>query len=167
MKHIYQTPFRQTAFKLLSALALIYAFSLAGFGQTTQTVEIQVVKVPDQVMKEVVRRILTSYFKPRDQAKTVYLSENGIKQTWLPKIKNIEFRLLTAEEFEKSGKSAYLFTETTLTEDTYSIGFGFGDSPCNLTGDSWYFRFINQKVELQQNGRFARGCGRGSGDDNE
>lgn len=139
--------------KLLFALMLMFSFATIGFGQTI----IVPAKVPEQEMEQVVRRILIWSFKPRNQPTEIYLSEKGIKQTWLPKIKNIEFRLLSDKEFEQRNEGAYLFTDAYFSEDKYQIGFLFGKK-CEADGKGWYFRLTDQKVKLWQSGEYGVRC---------
>ncbi|MEP6900182.1 MAG: hypothetical protein ABJA66_00445 [Actinomycetota bacterium] len=159
MKREDQRICKPLVFKFLFALMLIFSFSIMSFGQTLESDESSVVNVPEQFMKQVVRRILVWSFKPRSQPKVIFLSKAGIKKSWLPKIKNIEFRLLSDGEYKQRNEWIYFFTETEVSEGKYQIGFGLGDYQCNSTGDSWYFRITKQKVRIWQNGSFGSGCG--------
>lgn len=159
------TPFlhkimRETVFRFLIALILISSFSFVGFAQTDDTEETPIL-IPNEAMEQVVRRVLVWSFKPRNKPTLIYLGEQRIKQSWLPTIKNIEFRLLSAEEIERKNLEVYFFTEPELSGKTYSIGFAFGTPNCNYLGDYWHFRISNQKVRLWQNGGVGGGCSNG------
>lgn len=139
--------------KLLFALMLMFGFSMIGFGQTI----IVPAKVPEQEMEQVVRRILVWSFKPRNQPTEIYLSEKGIKQAWLPKIKNIEFRLFSEKELEQRNKDYYYFSDTNFSEGKHEIDFLLGNQ-CNANGNIWYFRLSKQKVKLWQSGNVGKIC---------
>lgn len=153
--------FRKTSGRrALFALILIFGFSLVGFAQPEEADETPV-SVPEQAMEQVVRRILTWYFKPRSKPKIIYLSEQpqGLKKSWLPQIKGVEFRLLSETEVaEKEG--VYFFTELEKRpKNRFYIGFAFGSLNCTYTGDSWNFRISKQKVKLWQPDKgFGGGC---------
>ena len=136
---------------------LIFSFSPAGFGQMTQADESSAVNVPEQAMKQVVQRILVWSFKPRNKRTEIYISDEGIKAVWLPKIKNIEFYLVPEVDLAKRG-DLYFFTEPTLSEGIYEIGFGFGEPHCSASGNSWFFRLSKQRVKLWQSDGFGSGC---------
>jgi hypothetical protein len=96
-------------YQLLAALFLIFFFGSFSIGQTVQSeAEAQVI-VPDYAMEQVVQRVLVWYFKPRTQHLTVYLSDQRIKQNWLPTVKNVEFRLLSNDEIKRRSLKAYFF----------------------------------------------------------
>lgn len=120
---------------------------------------------PENVMREVVGRILTYKIKPSRQRKIIYLSSQFISSSWLPQIKNIEFRLLSADEVEDIDEKIYFFTEPEFqAQGIYEIGFAFGDPNCNYSGDTWRFRVTAAgKVRLwESRGGFGGGCAVGS-----
>jgi hypothetical protein len=161
MSRNYREARRELARRFLFALILIFSFSLAGFAQTEESDETPVV-IPEQAMEQVVRRILTWYFKPRSKPKIIYLSEQGLKKSWLPQIKDVEFRLLSETEIaEKEG--VYFFTKIEKRPgNKFYIGFAFGDPGCSYAGDSWNFRISKQKVKLwQPDEGFGGGCSTG------
>jgi len=141
----------------LFTLILIPAFSFTGFGQTEESDDKPVV-VPEYAMEQVVRRVLTYSFKPRNKPTIMYLAEQEIKQSWLPTIKNIEFRLLSIEEIHQKDMNVHFFTKPDLSENTYDIGFAFGDPTCKYSGVNWSFRISKQKIRLWQNGGVGGGC---------
>lgn len=134
--------------KLLLLLIMLFSFFVVVNSQETETEESSVVSVPENAMREVVRRILVYNFKPRTRKKVIFISQEGIKQGWLPKIQNIEFRLLTDGEIEDKGKDIYFFTKSEIAKSTYEIGFALGDPNCEYFGRSWKFRPTKSKVKL-------------------
>lgn len=149
--------FKQLVRRFLFALILISSFSVLGLAQTEESNETSVV-VPEQAMEQVVRRVLVWSFKPRNNPTVIYLAEQGIKQSWLPTIKNIEFRLLSIDEIQEKDLKAHFFTKPDLSGNTYNIGFAFGDPTCEYLGINWHFRISRQKVRLWQNGGVGGGC---------
>lgn len=148
--------------KLLLFLFIISSISVNILGHDTDDEKSSVVFVPENVMQEVVSRILIYQFKPRTQEKIIFISEKGIKQAWLPTIQNVEFQLLTDEEIEDSGKDVYFFTEIKISKRTYEIGLAYGDPDCDYIGNTWNFRFSKSKVRLWRlDGEFGGGCGGG------
>lgn len=125
----YREICKQFVRRFLFASILIYGFSVAGFAQTEVSEE-KLIVIPDQAMEQVVRRILTWYFKPRNQKRVIYLAEKGLQKSWLPEIKGIEFQLLSAEDIEEK-EGVYFFTKLELSESKYQIGFAFGEPDCN------------------------------------
>lgn len=121
--------------------------------------------VPDAVMKQVVRRIIKWYFGPRSQPRKIYLLDKGIKRSWLPEVKNVEFVLVPSEgEKPPSVEGVYFFREPVVEGKSFSIGFGFGDPDCTSTGDYWSFRLDKNRVRLWlPPGGWGSGCSSGSG----
>ncbi|HEY0430112.1 MAG TPA: hypothetical protein VGC76_20180 [Pyrinomonadaceae bacterium] len=149
----------KTRLKFLFLISLIFCFSTQNFGQTSD------INVPDKAMEQVVRRILTWYFKPRSEPKKICLSSRGIKKAWLPEIKNIDFQLIPDEELGQSG-NVFFFTAPTLENGRYEIGFGYGEPDCSASGDTWYFRLSKQKTRLWKPVGAGFGSGCGTGDSN-
>jgi hypothetical protein len=152
----------QTALRFSAALLLFCCFVLSVSGQT----ETNAADVPEYASAQVVRRILTWYFKPRTKPKTIYLAAKGIKKEWLPEIKNIEFQMLTDEEVKQNGQ-VYFFREPEFSNGKYKIDFGYGDPNCNNQGDTWFFRLSNERVRLWKGNYligWGSGCGVGSGE---
>lgn len=145
------------ALKLLFALMLMFSFSMIGFGQTVKTDKTAVLNVSEKIMQQVVRGVLIGTFTPQNEPSVVYLYEKRTKKSWLPKIKNIEFRLLSDEEFEQRTEGAFFFTEPELLEGKYKIGFVFGRK-CGAGGNSWYFRISKQKLKLWKGEIYRLGC---------
>jgi hypothetical protein len=140
-------------------LVLIFSFSMFAFAQTVESEEQPEIVVPEQAMEQVVQRVLVYAFKPRTKPTVIYLAEQGIKQSWLPTIKDIEFRLLSIEEIQQKELNVYFFTKPDLSGNTYDIGFAFGDPTCKYLGVNWHFRISKQKIKLWQNGGVGGGCG--------
>ena len=162
MNRNYRKICKQLARRFLFALILISTFSLLGFAQTEESEEPPVV-IPDRAMEQVVRRILVWHFKPRNQKKVIYLAEKGIQKSWLPKIKGIEFRLLSETEVEEKERVHFFTALEKRSPRKYYIGFAFGDPTCDYIGDTWYFRLSKEKVRLwKPNKGFGGGCGRGN-----
>lgn len=152
---------QQTIFRLLFFLILISNFSVISFGQSFPLQEKEVA-LPEQAMEQVVKRILTWTFKPRTKPTTVYLAEQRIKQAWLPTIKNIDFRLLSADEIEQKNLEVYFFTNPYLSEKAFNIILMFGTASCDNVEYSypWRFRILKQKVKLWSSKKgFGGGCG--------
>jgi hypothetical protein len=142
----------------LFTLMVILFFSVIVGSQEIEGEKSFVTPVPEIVMHQVVRRILVYNFKPVNRRKVVYLSKQGINQSWLPAIPNIEFRLLSDEEIEDKGTGIYFFTKPELSKRTYDIGFAFGNPDCEYTGETWRFRVAENKVRLWQGGFFGGFC---------
>jgi hypothetical protein len=156
--------FSQIASKSLLIIILALSFSIATFAQSEDSSDETEIKLPDEIMQQVVKRILVYSFKPRKKATTIYLAEEGIKENWLPKIKNINFKLLSKEEIEK--KDVYFIKFFGKEKKNYAIGFAFGNPYCSYEGKSrWSFRIVNERVKLwKENGvGFGGGCGSGNG----
>lgn len=111
--------------------------------------------VPNAVRAQVVRRILTWYFKPRSRPKTIYLLNDGVTPAMLPAIRNIEFQLVS-----DAGKPAdvYFFQQPYQEGSKLRIGFGYGDPNCSAIGESWFFNVSGSRVRLWQAGSFGMGC---------
>ena len=144
--------------KLLSFATIILSLSILVNGQEIENTETSEISLPENVMREVVQRILVYKFKPVKRKKIVYLSQKGIEPTWLPKIKNIEFSLLSNEEIDNRDSGIYFFSAPESKNKTYEIYFAFGNPTCEFIGDSWRFRIINNKVKLWYESEIGGGC---------
>lgn len=147
--------------KIVFFLLVIFVFSGAAEGQETESIESAEIQLPEKFKQDVVRRILVLNFKPAKRQKVIYLASQDINSSWLPKITNIKFKLLSAEELEDGKRKVYFFTNPTLENKTYSLGFGFGSPNCNYTGEVWSFRIIRNKLKLWRDGQMGGGCGSG------
>lgn len=133
--------------KILFSLVLILNFSTVGFSQTLKSDRTPAVIVPEQVMKQVVRKVLIWYFKPRNQRKVIYLSARGLQQSWLPEIKGIKFQLLSKQE--TNSEEYYSFTDVEeRLKGKFNISFSYGCQSCGYYGDVWHFRILKQSVTL-------------------
>lgn len=140
-----------------------------GFFATVQCQELEneepsQTSISSNIKQEIVRRILLFKFKSSKRQKVVYLAKGDIDSSWLPKIPNIEFRLLSDEELEDRETGVYFFTEPELTKKSYSINFGFGDPECDYTGGGWNFRITKNRLRLWYVGEIGGGCGGGGRD---
>lgn len=149
--------YKKLARSFLSASILICGFSIVGFAQTVESEDTSVV-VPERAMEQVVRRVLIWSFKPRNKPTVIYLAEQEIKQSWLPTVRNIEFRLLSNEEIQQKSLKVHFFTKPEFSENEYSIGFAFGSPVCEYKGEYWCFRISNKKVKLQLCGAVGGDC---------
>ncbi|HMS41797.1 MAG TPA: hypothetical protein PKE69_16315, partial [Pyrinomonadaceae bacterium] len=134
--------------KLKFVFVLLIALVFSGIAKGQETDESSKIEIPDNIKQEIVRRILVFKFKPLKRQKVIYLASEGINASWLPKIANIEFKLLSDEEIEDGEREVYFFTKSTLEKKTYSIGFAFGITNCSYIGDGWNFRITNNKLRL-------------------
>jgi hypothetical protein len=119
--------------------------------------------IPDFAMKEVVRRVVTWYFKPRNTPRTIYFSGKGIKKEWLPSIRNIEFIVLEKDSPRYDGP-VYFFQHPRSLGKGFTIEFGRGDPECHAIGDTWGFHIAGERVHLfQAGGGWGMGCSASAG----
>lgn len=144
----------------LFTLLFVTVLNGGGFAQTDRSGEEDPAKISGAAMEYVVRRILSSEFKPSESPKIVQLLDRDIESSWLPKIENVQFVLVQKGQY--SG-DIYFFTEPAQKNGIYNIGFGYGDPWCNASGSSWRFRLKKSKVKLWFSGGFGSGCGDGAG----
>jgi hypothetical protein len=111
--------------------------------------------------------ILTEEFKPAMQPRTIYLSDQFVKASSLPKIENIEFVLLNDADFEKRGEGylfSYLGPELAVSLaslDVIQVDFGFGKVSCGSSGWSYFFNVASDRVERNSgHGTWSRHCPR-------
>lgn len=113
-----------------------------------ETAEELKVTLPDAVMEQVVKRIVTWYFKsPKKAKKTIYFAEENIKKEWLPAIANIEFVISKKGEKDYE-QSVYLLRNLQKNGNGYEIWFGYGDRDCDAGGDIWSFHVRGSRVRL-------------------
>ena len=118
------------------------------------------VVLPDHVMRQVVSRMVTWYFKPRAKPTKIYFSDANLKKEWLPEIRGITFVLLPDLEYH-SGRRGYMIDQVGREGRGYSIGFGHGKIGCpgGGHGETWYFRVTNSRVRISRaRGNFGWGC---------
>ena len=144
-------------FELISSLIVIFCFSIFNVGQAEITNKKSRTVVPDQIMKQVVRRVLVWSFKPRSKPTVVYIFKEGPNKSWLPVIRNVEFRLLSIEEIQHRESKVYFFTEPEQSGNSYSIAFAFGTPPfgtshCKYKGENWHFRISEKTLRLWPKG---------------
>ena len=135
-------------------LLVLLTFPVVALGQTDDDREYHDVNVPDRIMEQVVKRILIGEFKARKKSKAIYLLNEGIKRSWLPSIKNINFQLVERNYPD----DIYFFQKPELSGKTYRIGFGFGAPFCDASGDYWVFRLSRRRVKLRRSVGFGMAC---------
>lgn len=150
---------------LLFILLLSLGFAAIVQGQEPKDKEPSQTSISSNVKQEVVNRILIFKFKPSSRQKVIYLAKGDIDSSLLPKIPNIEFRLLSDEEIEDRETGVYFFTEPELIKKSYSISFAFGDPHCGYTGGGWSFRITQNRLRLWYVGEVGGGCSGGVGRD--
>jgi hypothetical protein len=141
--------------------AFILLTVLTGVSITVSAQDISGPNLQESVYREVVQRILAYKFKATKREKVVLLAEKGLKETWLPVIKNVKFRLLTEGEIEDLGRDVFFFTETKANNGGYDIALGFGNPNCDYIGDGWRFRISDTGTRLWPVGSVGGGCGGG------
>jgi len=145
--------------KLLFALLIILSFSVMANSQDAENEKPTTNPTPENVMREVVRRILVYKFKPANNRKVIYLSKEGIDGSWMPFIPNVEFRLLSDDELQDRDGGVYFFSKPELSKQTYTVNLAFGDPDCDYLGEGWRFRTSKNKVRLWLVGGIGGGCG--------
>ena len=146
---------------MLRLLLISLLFAVLSFPALAQGEE-KPVTVPDAAMQQVVRRVVTWYFKPRTKPKTIYFSNQGIKADWLPNIRNINFVLVEPDSPESHERGVYFFKDVRIESREYLVDFGFGDPGCRARGDTWSFRVVRSRLRLYQiNGGFGSLCSAG------
>lgn len=118
------------------------------------------VTLPDNVMHQVVDRIVRFYFKPRAKPTTIYFSDRNLKKHWFPKIRNIKFELVDGQA-DLNGLYGYTFETAERNGRVYDIGFGYGEIGCSGggSGRTWTFRITGRRVRLWFNGgRWGWNC---------
>lgn len=162
MNRSYRKLCPQIARHFLTVLALLSLFSISLYAQTDEPEEAPVI-LPEQAMKQVVRRILIWYFKPGNQKRIVYLADSGgVQKAWLPKIKGVEFQLLPETEAAEMYQVRFFAQLEKVSPDKYEIGFALGEPNCSYVGDLWKFRVTKRKVRLwKTNLGIGGGCGKG------
>lgn len=114
------------------------------------------VTLPDNVMRQVVERVVVGHFATLRRSRIVYFSEQNIKRSWLPKLNGIEFVIASATD----GKEVHFFRSPERVGKDYQIDFGWGDPDCDAEGEIWSFkitgRFVHN-VELAGGG-WGSGC---------
>jgi len=132
-------------------------------GQAVDPASSSDIGVPNQAMEHAIPRILAWYFRPKRRPKVIYLAGDGIRASWLPSVKNIEFRLLSSEEVRQRGEEVYFFTTAAGPGDSFRIGFSYGTPGCVHVGDTWQLRISKKRIRLwRDGGSIAGGCSSGS-----
>ncbi|MBK9153340.1 MAG: hypothetical protein IPM25_03850 [Chloracidobacterium sp.] len=115
--------------------------------------------LPDEVMKQIVQRILRYQFKPRNKPILIPLAESSVKREWLPEIRNVGFTFVPDEQVPDHEKGVFLFEGPERDGDAYAIKVGWGDLDCFADGTWWKFRIVSGTVRLWPIGTWGRGCG--------
>lgn len=137
--------------KLFAAIVLFFCLTLTAFGQTPESSETSPAAIPPAAKAQIVSKILTWYFKPQSRKKVVTISNDDVEAAWLPKIKGVEFRLISEAEAHETNEKVYVFRFTELDDlkgNWREIGFGFGAFGDGFMGDTWAFRLANRKLSL-------------------
>ena len=152
-------------FLLVPIVALISAMLVLAQNEDSEVSEFS--DVPKGVIRDVVHRVLIYKFKPVSKKKRIilanqiYFTEPGsskfeitIDQSWLPKIRNIEFQLQSSP-FDKD---VYFFKEWESKSSVFWILFAYGDPKCSYLGDLWAFRTAGARSRLWPDGGAGGGC---------
>jgi hypothetical protein len=149
--------------KTTIAAAILLTLLLAVQVAKSQTREVPA-SISSAVFSKIVKFIALNEFKPADEAKTIYISDQLIEASWLPKIHNVKFVLLNDKQFDEHGK-AYLFKEAKLEEGMLKVDFGFGELRCSASGMSYYFQVTGDEYKkLDLDGGWGSACASGSAD---
>jgi hypothetical protein len=149
-----------TSFMKIKASVLLIVLLGATFTLFAQDEDVAPT-ISEATFREVVQRILVYKFRPRKVERVVLLGGKEIKESWLPKINGVKFRLLTEGEVEDLGRDVFFFTQPTLEKGTYEIALGFGNPHCDYVGDGWSFRVTKTRTRLWPVGSVGGGCGGG------
>ena len=157
--------------KRLATLTLITAvvlLSLSSFSAAQRPAELT-----DDVLKQLVDRILRYEIKPSEiprvvyiSAATGYLARDGddstfvlipIRQEWLPSIRNVEFKLHEFKDEESDDTAGYEFNSVERAKNRYEIKVAYGNLGYGGgKGKTWAFRIRRGKLRLwpEKNGGF-------------
>lgn len=157
--------------KIHKILFVVLILPILVLGQGEEREKSQLGSVAKEVVKDVVYRVLVYNFKPRTKKKRIlladriYFSEAGstnaeilIDETWLPKIRNIDFQLQSPRDDE----DIYFFKEWDDESHARKVLFGYGHPACSYSGNVWIFRVIGSKSRLWLDGGAGGGCSHGS-----
>lgn len=108
------------------------------------------VALPDSVMKQAVQQILRRHVKPPSQPQIVYILDRLIRVECLPRIKNIEFRIVKEDwDYASRQKKGYVFDRLRKEKGRFLLDLGYGDLDCGETkGDSWAFSVRKNRVRF-------------------
>ncbi len=118
------------------------------------------VPLPDEIIRQAVGRILIYNFRPKRIPVTIPIAkfisvvlnksdsafDIPIKQGWLPKIKNLTFKLIPEEEISDIDK-IFVFSNLRQNEGFYSISVGRRDK-CAGEGIVWILRTNPSRFRL-------------------
>ena len=144
------------------ALALLLFISASVSGQSDD----EEIRLPNEVMQDVVARVLRDKFKPGDSPKTVELYEEGLSWEWLPSIRNVFFVLVSKKEIESREVEVHFFKAKARRDKKGNIfvDFGFGNPFCSASGSTWSYSEKKGPSSLRAfSGGWGMGCGHGSG----
>lgn len=148
---------------MTKGICILFCLLLVQMSSVAQDTKEDVL-LPDEVMRQVVSRILIYNFKPRQTSTTVPLAESQVKQDWLPEIRNVAFELVPDKRIIDYENGVFLIEKVERAGTAYSINVGWGDLDCDATGVTWKFRLLSRQVRLWlTNMGWGRGCGRGYG----
>jgi hypothetical protein len=150
------------ALKILLLLVLMLNFSAVNFSQTLESDTATEVTLPDAVMKQVVRKVLTLHFKSKKQDEIVYLSDSiypffsgwmhppksRIQPSWLPKMEGAEFQLISRNN--DYCKQYFFSGPREISKGKYKIHFGNGCWSSGFKIDVWDFSVLKKVIKLQK-----------------
>lgn len=140
---------------LYTVLAMLLVFSSTSLAQKSETVNL-----PDEIMQQVVSRIIRWQFKPARKPRTIPIANVRVKREWLPVIENITFDLVPGKRTSDFQNGVFFFEEVTRDGSAYSINAGWGDPECGGLGDTWKFKVSGNRVRLWPTGfGWGSGCG--------
>lgn len=121
--------------------------------------------VPSAARKQVVKRIVTWYFKSPKKPQTIYVAAQNIQKEWLPTIRNIEFVILEKQPPKGYERKVYFFRPLEMQKGSFLLPFGYGDPDCDSIGDTWSFRVNGSRVKQLKQAwlGWGTGCATGSG----
>jgi hypothetical protein len=129
---------------IIAIAGLLICLSSPLFAQ--EWAEEPTVKLPDAVMKRVVKEIVLHYFGVSTKQKTIYIAET-INKEWLPKIRKIRFVVLEGRG-KSFGQKAYFFDGPYARDNkTFEIDVGYGTSYICSQGDKWRFSSRSTRVK--------------------
>jgi hypothetical protein len=121
-------------FIIVTSLLVVY-LTAAAANADAQTKS--VFGILEKTMAKVVGKALRSYFG--SARRNVRIADDGIRKSWLPRIANVRFILVPAEEAESSRENVFMFWELPPEGRSRSVCFGVYNAGDGGTGDEWSF----------------------------
>ncbi|MEO6334163.1 MAG: hypothetical protein ABIO91_04195 [Pyrinomonadaceae bacterium] len=134
--------------RILGLFILTFGLASPLFSQSKTTTRHNA--LTNEVLSQVVRRILRTYFKPATSPRTVFITGSFLTRAMLPTIRNTRFVIPRkgADCFHR----VYEFTEWDAPGSKRAIAFGRYDPCSGGTGDIWNFRFRGNKLQVWSSG---------------